>query len=125
MAAGQASHVCRVAGGNDRAVEFEGGGYDERINSIGGGHAALRQEKAGALSNWPRKVQDRDAAVVQQAVDGGVEAGASANFAKNWSWHSNERAAFVRQHDDGACPILEDAALGRARQHVYRLGVED
>jgi hypothetical protein len=66
------------------------------------------------LRDVPHEVEHHDSAIIEEPIDGGVEAWTSANLAKNRSWYSNECAALVRDGHDGARPVLENAPLRSA-----------
>jgi hypothetical protein len=123
MTSGQATYVCRVACGDKRSVELESRGYDESVNSVGRGHARLGQEKPRTLGDWLREVKHQDAAVVEETVDGGIEARPPADFAENRSGHANQGAAVMRKGQDSASPVFKDSALRRACQRVYCFGI--
>jgi hypothetical protein len=125
MPSNQATYVCRVARGDDRGVELESGCHNEGVNSVSGGHACVSEEKTRPLGDWPSKVKDQDTAVVEEMVDGGIEARTSADFAKNGRWDAHESAALMREREDGPSSVLEDAALRGTCQGVDGLGIED
>lgn len=97
MASGQATNVPRITSGDERTVELESRCYNEGVDSVGGGHACLGQEKSRTLGDWLRKVHNQDTAVVEQTVDGSVEARPSADLTEDWRGHANEGAAIMRK----------------------------
>jgi hypothetical protein len=68
---------------------------------------------------------DHDSTSIQNAVDGGIEAGAPANLTENGSRNSHQRSAFVCHRKDRACPLGEHGTLGCPSERVDCLGVEN
>jgi hypothetical protein len=114
MARSQA-YVSRVTGGNNRPFELEGGGNNEGVHRVGRRHSRLREKSSSALRDGPRQVEHHDPAIVEEPIDGGVEAWTPADLAKNRGWYPNECAALVRDGHDGARPVFQNAALRSAR----------
>lgn len=74
MASSKATYVCGIAGSDDGFVELESCRDHKGVDGIGGGHASFGQKHAGTLSDRSSEVGNRDAGVVQEAIDGGIEA---------------------------------------------------
>jgi hypothetical protein len=125
MPSNESTYVFRIACGYDRGVELERGGDNKGVNRVSGGHARFGEQKPRSLGNWPSKVKDQDAAVVEETVDSSIEARTSADFAKDGCWDANESAALMREREDGPSPVLEDGALRGTRQGVDSLSIED
>lgn len=125
MASGKATYVCGIAGSDDGFVELESCRDHKGVDGIGGGHASFGQKHAGTLSDRSSEVGNRDAGVVQEAIDGGIEARPSAYFAEYWCWHADKCTAIVRKCQDRPGPVFENAALGSASEGIDGLRVEN
>jgi hypothetical protein len=125
MPSNEPTYVFRIACGDDRGVELESGGDNKGVNSVSGGHTRFGEQKTRSLGNWPSKVKDQDAAVVEETVDGGIEARTPADFAKDGCWDANESAALMREREDGPSSVLKDGALRGTCQGVDGLRIED
>jgi hypothetical protein len=125
MASSKATYVCGIAGSDDGFVELESSGDHKGVDGIGGGHASFGQKHAGTLSDRSSEVENRDARVVQEAIDSGVEARPSADFAKYWCWHADKSTAIVRKCQDRPGPVFKNAAQGSASEGIEGLRVEN
>ena len=77
------------------------------------------------MSHRPSEVENRDARIVQEAIDGGVEARSPADFAKYWCWHADKSAALVRKCQNRSGPVFKNTALGSASESIDGLRIEN
>ena len=77
------------------------------------------------MSDGSSEVENGDASVVQEAIDGSVEARSPTDFAKYGCWHADKSAAVVRKCQDRSRPVFKNAALGGSSESIDGLRVEN
>ena len=125
MASSKPTYVGRIPSSDNGIVELESSGDDKSVDGIGGRHASFGQKKARTLSDRSSEVENGDTGVVEEAIDGGVEARSPADFAKYGCWHADKSAAVVGKCEDRSGPVFKNTALGGASKSIDGLRVEN
>ena len=91
----QTTDVVWITCGDDRGVELKGNGHHERINCMRRRELQSRQHLPGLLGSSAVQLNNANAGIVQQMIDGRVVSNTPADFRQHGRRHPNECTLLV------------------------------
>jgi len=117
--------VRRVTGCDERLLALQSECADECVDRMRRGELDAGKKVPRALRDRPRKLRHPDSATVQDPINGRVSTRVAADFRENRHRNADQRAALVRDGQDGAGAIPEHPATVRKGERMDGLRVED
>jgi hypothetical protein len=121
----EAANVGRIARSDHSGFELKSGSNDEGVDSVGGRQFRSGEQVTSLLSDRAREIEYAHARIVEQVVDGRVEAGASTHLGEDGRGHADEGAPLEREAQDGRSAGGKDLSLTWLGERIEGLGVEN
>ncbi|MGC4093057.1 MAG: hypothetical protein QM756_35250 [Polyangiaceae bacterium] len=121
----KSANVGRIASSDHGGFELESGSNNEGIDGVSGRQLCSGQQVTRLLSDSTVEIEDADARIVEQVVDGGVETGASTHLGEDGRRHADQGSSLEGEAQDGRRAGSQDPSLTWLGERVEGLGVEN